>query len=101
VQLAQADPSYAVATRLDPTHGVGSLPTPPLVGRGDECVEVISALIDPALVMPGTQTLPAGRTRTPLDPTRAATKDRIGGGKDEGVGPELGANRAEEQLQQR
>ncbi len=74
---------------------------PPRVGGVDEDVEFYSALVNPALMMPGTQLcLPACATLTAIDPAHAAAEHRVRWREHEGVGPELGAHRAEQRLQQ-
>jgi hypothetical protein len=53
VQLAEAAPRDSVAAELDPTFGVRPLPLPQRIGGVDEDAEVFTALVLPALVVPG------------------------------------------------
>ena len=100
VQLAQTTSTHSVATRRDPTAGVGPLALPPWVSGAGEDAQVCAALVPPAQVVSGAEPFPTGRAGAAADPTGATAEYWVCSREGEGVGPELGAHRPNEPLEE-
>jgi len=100
VRLAHPGPGDAVSAVFHLAGGVRQLPAPPWVRRRREQVNVGSAMLDPAQVMPRTHSLPPGRTGTAVDAAGAAAEDRVGRSEEKHISAELEPDRAYQPLGQ-